>query len=146
MKNRILIFGNNDFSREYFEDGVFKINNKKIINSLYKKYNVDNLSNDNLTCKKALKLSKAFISNYHYSACIIALGKKEIADNNTECFEENLQSLVNMLLYYRVTPILLDVDVNNNIINTSIERVKKESNLKLGLYDGLIMNSKLQVC
>ena len=122
-------------------------NNKKVINSLYKKYNIDNLSNDNLTCEKAYKLSKAFISNYSYSACIIALGKKEIEDNNIESFEENLQNLVNMLLYYRVTPILLEVDVNNRIINTSIEKVKKESNLKLGLYDGLIMSpNKLQLC
>lgn len=149
MKNRILIIGNNDFSREYYENGNYKINNKKYINTLYKNYDIDNLSNSSLDSCKAYKLSKAFILKYKYSACIISFGIEDLKKNSLDLFEENLQNILNMVSLNGIECILLEVDKSKDLdvemVNRIIRKYKSEFNLNYGLYDKLIMN-KVQFC
>lgn len=150
MKNRILILGNNEMSREYYKDGVFKINKKKYISALYYKYNVDNLSKDNLDSSSACKLLMSYILKYKYSACVISLGIEDYKNNNLHLFEENLQTILNMLKLYRIVPILLEVkdsSIDCSEINKIIRKYKSNLNLNYGLFDGLIMyNPNIQFC
>lgn len=150
MKNRILIIGNNDFSREYYEDGVFKINNKKYISSLYAKYDVFNFSKDNLNCVSAKCMTKLFCDLYDFKACVISLGLAEIKNNDINDFENHLRDLVELLISKNVEPILLEVDSDNyNVVevNSIIKRVRSEYNLKNDLFNDLIIcNPKLQLC
>ena len=150
MKNRILIIGNNEFSREYIDNEICKINKKKYISALYYKYEVHNLSNDSLDSAKAYKLAKAFIEKNKYQACIISIGKEDYRNNTIELFEENLQNILNMLKSYRIVPILLEVsdsDIDLEEINRIIRKYKKELNLQYGIYDGLIFyNPNIQFC
>ena len=150
MKNRLLILGNNEFSREYYEHGVFKINRRKSVSALYYKYDIHNLSKENLDSSTACKLAMSFITKYKYSACIIALGIEDLKQNKLHLFEENLQMLLNMLKLYRIVPILLEVedqDIDCTSVNDIIRKYKRELNLNYGVNDGLLMyNSNIQFC
>ncbi len=150
MKNRILIIGNNDFSREYFEDGVFKINNKKYIKSLYEKYDVFNFSKDNLTCVSARCMAKLFCELYKFSLCVIAIGLEEVRSNSMSSFEDNLRELVEYFKSISVEPILLEIDSDDyNVIeaNSIIKKIRAEFKLKNDFYNELIVcNQKLQLC
>ena len=150
MKNRILIIGNNDFSREYFEDGVFKINNKKYIKSLYEKYDVFNFSKDNLTCVSARCMAKLFCELYKFSSCVIAIGLEEVRSNSMSFFEDNLRELVEYFKSISVEPILLEIDSDDyNVIeaNSIIKKIRAEFKLKNDFYNELIVcNQKLQLC
>jgi hypothetical protein len=150
MKKRILIIGNNEFSREYYEDGVFKINNKKYIKALYQKYEIDNLSKDSLSCDSAIRMSKFYIENNKYSSCIIALGLDEARRNTVEELKDKLSTLLEELISKDIEPILLEIDsekYNVSLANSVIREVKKEYKLSQDMYNDLIVNgSKLQFC
>ena len=150
MKKRILIIGNNEFSREYYEDGVFKINHKKYIKALYQKYEIDNLSKDSLSCDSAIRMSKFYTENNKYSSCIIALGLDEARRNTVEELKDKLSTLLEELISKDIEPILLEIDsekYNVSLANSVIREVKKEYKLSQDMYNDLIVNgSKLQFC
>ena len=150
MKKRVLIIGNNEFSREYYEDGVFKINNKKYIKALYQKYEIDNLSKDSLSSNSAIRQAKLLEGKNNYSSCIIALGLEEVMNNSLDNLKDNLKVLLDDLLERDIEPILLEIDsekYNVSLANSVIREVKKEYNLNYDLYNDLIVNSsKLQFC
>ena len=150
MKNRILIIGNNDFSRECYEDGVFKINNKKFLSSLYNKYDVYNFSKNNLNCVSAKCMTKLFCDLYDFTACVISLGLAETMNDTVSDFEDQLRDLLDLLISKNIEPILLEVDSDNyNVIeiNAIIRKLRLEYNLKNDLFNDLIIcNPKLQLC
>ena len=150
MKNRILIIGNNDFSREYYEDGVFKINNRKYIKSLYEKYDVFNFSKDNLSCVSAKCMAKLFCELYNFNSCVISLGLEEVKSNRISFFEDDLRELVEYFISISVEPILLEIDSEDyNVIevNSIIKKIRTEYKLKNDFYNDLIIcNQKLQLC
>lgn len=148
MKKRVLILGNNNLSRECYINGVYTINNEKYINDLYKKYDVDNLSNDNLNSVSAYNLVKGFIAKNKYSACIISFGYNDLLNNKVELYEENLQKILNMVSLNGVECILMEInkskDLDVEIINEIIRKYKAKLNLKKG-HDGFNIN-KVQLC
>jgi len=150
MKNRILILGNNDFSRECYENGVFKINNKNYIKYLYKEYDVDNFSKENLNCISARCMCRLFCELYKYSKCVISLGIDEIKNNTISSFEYELKELVNYLISRNIEPVLLEIDsdkYNVEEVNSIIRKVCKEYKLKNDLFNNPgSFNPKLQLC
>ncbi len=150
MKNRILIIGNNDFSREYYEEGVFKINNKKYIKSLYSKYDVFNFSKENLSVVSAKCMTKLFCDLYTFNACIISLGSFELKNNLMSDYEYQLRILVELLLSKNIKPVLLEIDSDEYSVvevNSIIKKIKAEYKLENDLYNDLITCSpKLQLC
>ena len=72
MKKRILLIGNDKFMREAYVDGKFVVLPKrKYVDALYESYEIDNISNYELTSKRAISLVDCFIKHYDYDICFI---------------------------------------------------------------------------
>lgn len=139
MKNRIMIVGNEKFAREEYVDGEYKVLPKKsFLDAIYDTYEVDNLSNSNLTSDKAIRIAGSFVNKYEYNLCIISFGIKEIEQNSIEKFENNLQNLINMLIFNGVMPILMDIEPcgnkNLDFYNDVIEKLRKTNNVEKKFY------------
>lgn len=139
MKNKILLIGNEKFTREAYQDGKYIIlPKKKYLDVIYDTYSVDNLSCPNLTSDKAIGLIQAFVSYNDYEMCVISFGKAEMLKNSIEMFEKNLQIIINMLISSGVMPILMDIEVsgfgNLHFYNNVINKLRKINNVDNDFY------------
>lgn len=147
MKNKILLIGNEKFTREAYVDGKYIIlPKKKYLDVLYDTYSVDNLSCPNLTSDKAISLVSAFTSYNDYDMCVISFGKAEILKNSIEMFEKNLQIIINMLISSGVMPILMDIEAEGikdlSFYNNVIKRLKKANNVENEFYGNCLNLAK----
>lgn len=110
MKKRILLIGNDKFMREAYKDGkYFVMPKKKYVKALYDAYDVDNISNFSLTSSRAVSLVNCFVNNLNYDICLISFGNNEIEHVSVEMFEKNLQTIINVLIYKGVFPIIMEI-------------------------------------
>ena len=139
MGNRILLVGNEKFTREAYKDGIYYIMpEKKYLNAIYESYEVDNISNLNLDTNKAINLIKLFCDTNDYDFCVICFGENEIRTNSPIVFKKNLQSIINILKNRGIAPIFVefvsnigyDIDTYNKIIR----ELKDLNNVESKLY------------
>lgn len=93
-KEKVMVLGGSVF----YDNILFKsLKNSKVktMSNLYKKYDVDNLSNKNLCTEKAIRFYSTFKNIRNYKSIIIQLGEYEITNNiKLEEFKTNLEELV----------------------------------------------------
>ena len=116
MKKRILLIGNDKFMREAYDDGKFVVLPKrKYVDALYESYEIDNISNYELTSKSAISLVECFIKHYDYDICLISFGTNELKNISVENFKKNLQNIVNVLICKGVVPVIMEFNSDSSI-------------------------------
>ena len=146
MKNRIIVLGNENFQREVYKDGFCNLyNDNKYLNTLYKKYDIDNFSNAKLTSEKALSFLKIFTKIYKYDACVLVLGDSDISDNKTCDLEKNLDEIVSLLISFDIKPVIInDKNYYNNYeaLEKKIEKLLKKYKINLAKENSDKLNLK----
>lgn len=137
MKNKIIIVGNDNFTREAYVKGKFIVYpKKKYLNQLMEENDVVNISSPSLTTTKSINMIKAFIETQDFDYCIVSLGKADENNGlNAAEIENNLQIIINVLISRGIVPVLCnpynyEIDTQ---LSTIVERVKNKYNLKTTL-------------
>lgn len=93
-KEKVMVLGGSVFYDNILFDSL-KNSKVKTMSNLYKKYDVDNLSNKNLCTEKAIRFYSTFKNIRNYKSIVIQLGEYEITNNiKLEEFKTNLEELV----------------------------------------------------
>ena len=134
MKKRILLIGNDRFMREAYQDGnYFILPKRKYIDTLYDLYEIDNISNFELTSSRAISLVECFMNYHTYDICFISFGSNEIKSISVDLFEKNLQIIINMLICKGVVPVVEEFDLDSSFdvepYNKVIIDIKNRINL-----------------
>ena len=137
MKNKIMIVGNSNFTREAYVEGEYVVYPKNdILNQLFNNYDCLNISSPNLTTSKSINLIKAFTEKQDFDYCIVSLGKadEKIGLKDTE-IENNLQIIINVLISRGIVPVLCNPANSLDETNLSIiiGKIKNKFNLNTSL-------------
>ncbi len=134
MKKRILLIGNDRFMREaYVDNNYFIMPKNKYVDGLYEAYEVDNISNFNLTSARAISLVDCFSRNYNYDMCLISFGTNELKNVSVDKFEINLQNIINVLICNGIVPIIMEFPVDSNYNTSAYNEVIKNIKSRINL-------------
>lgn len=86
MKKKALLISDEIFLSYSYNEGIIESKDNKIVKTLNKKFDIDNISTKNIDSLKASNYIKQFIKTFDYSYCIISL--TNIDDNIKEAIDE----------------------------------------------------------